>query len=155
MNSRAQDLSALPLIAPRLGPNLDRRGTSSGEVRDPLQDLYSRLSKGSAERRAPRDRRASVRVTVELECEERDGDSVLVRLTNDLSTFGVSMREGPTPKTGSRLGLTLFLPGAPDPIVLEAEVLGPWDTKGGTRLKFVRPTLEAVRRIHRFLAAQR
>jgi hypothetical protein len=78
-----------------------------------------------------------------------------VRLTTDLSTFGMSTRHGPTPVEGSRLFLKLFLPDEPmAPLKLEAEVLGSYDGDCGMRLKFHRPTLDAVRRIHRFLVAR-
>jgi hypothetical protein len=94
-------------------------------------------------------------VQVELECEETSGDSRYVRLTTDLSTFGMSTRHGPTPKGGTRLSLKLFLPDEPmAPLKLSAEVLGSYDQHGGMRLKFCKPSLEAVRRIHRFLVAR-
>jgi hypothetical protein len=118
--------------------------------------LYQRLSAGQPERRRFRERRATPRVPVELECEESHGDSRYVRLTTDLSTFGMSTKHGPTPVEGSRMVLKLFLPDEPiAPLKLEAEVLGSYDDKGGMRLKFVKPSLDAVRRIHRFLVAQR
>jgi hypothetical protein len=53
------------------------------------------------------------------------------------------------------LFLKLFLPDEPmAPLKLEAEVLGSYDTRGGMRLRFHRPSLDAVRRIHRFLVAR-
>lgn len=111
------------------------------------------MKAGDPERRSFRERRATPRVPVELECEEKHGDTRYVRLTTDLSTFGMSTRHGPTPVHGSRLQLKLFLPDEPmAPLKLEAEVLGCYDDRGGMRLKFVRPSLEAVRRIHRYLS---
>ncbi len=81
-----------------------------------------------------------------------NGDSRYVRLTTDLSTFGMSTRHGPTPAAGSRLALKLFLPDEPmAPLKLDAHVLGGYDAKGGMRLKFFKPSLDAVRRIHKFL----
>lgn len=89
---------------------------------------------------------------VELECEEVTGDSRYVRLTTDLSTFGMSTRHGPTPAAGSQLALKLFLPDEPmAPLKLVARVLGGYDDKGGMRLKFLKPSLDAMRRIHKFL----
>jgi hypothetical protein len=117
--------------------------------------LYRRLTAGAPERRRFRERRATPRVPVELECEETNGESRYVRLTTDLSTFGMSTRHGPTPIEGSLLCLKLFLPDEPmAPLKLEAEVLGSYDAEGGMRLKFYRPSLDAVRRIHRFLVAR-
>ncbi len=138
----------LPLITPPKPKSRDRRGRSELS----LVGLYSRLSAGQPERRKFRERRATPRVPVELECEELNGDSRYVRLTTDLSTFGMSTRHGPTPDAGSRLELKLFLPDEPmAPLKLTALVLGAYDHKGGMRLKFLKPSLDAVRRIHRFL----
>lgn len=117
--------------------------------------LYARLSTGQPERRRFRERRATPRAPVELECEESNGDSRYVRLTTDLSTFGMSTKHGPTPAAGSRMCLKLFLPDEPmAPLKLEAEVLGSYDGKGGMRLRFHKPSLESVRRIHRFLVSR-
>ena len=148
----AQSASLLPLLTPPKPKPRDRRGNNETS----LVGLYSRLSAGQPERRRFRERRATPRVPVELECEELHGESRYVRLTTDLSTFGMSTRHGPTPATGSRLFLKLFLPDEPmAPLKLEAEVLGSYHGQGGMRLRFVKPWLDAVRRIHRFLVARR
>ena len=143
----------LPLITPslRTEKQQDRRGSRS----DSLLGLFTRLSKGAQERRAFRERRATPRVSVELECEERTNDSSrYVRMTYDLSTFGMSTRQGHTPKKGTRLTLSLFLPDEPlAPLKLDAEVLGPYDGAGGMRMRFKNPSVEAVKRIHRYLSA--
>ena len=141
----------LPLLTPSLRAEKqpDRRGSRS----DSLLGLFQRLSKGASERRAFRERRATARVAVELECEERTNDSSYVRMTNDRSTFGMSTRQGHTPKRGTRLTLSLFLPDEPlAPLKLDAEVLGPYDSGGGMRLRFKNPSVEAVKRIHRYLS---
>jgi hypothetical protein len=143
--------SLLPLLTPPKPKSKDRRGSSALS----LVGLTSRLRQGQPERRSFKDRRATPRLPVELECEETNGESRYVRLTTDLSTFGMSMRHGPTPAGGSRLSLKLFLPDEPmAPLKLMAEVLGGYDERGGMRLKFHRPSLEAVRRIHRFLLSR-
>ena len=148
----------LELLVPLLTPSLsaqkqaDRRGSRT----DSLLGLFQRLSKGSEERRAFRERRATARVSVELECEERLQNSRYVRLTSDLSTFGMSTRQGHTPAQGTQLTLSLFLPDEPlAPLKLNAEVLGSYDSAGGMRLKFKNPTVEAIKRIHRYLASIR
>jgi hypothetical protein len=139
----------LPLLTPPKPKARDRRGVNSERS---VGGLFARLSSGQPERRSFRERRATPRVPVELSCEESDGESRSLRQTTDLSTFGISMRQGPTPQKGSRLALKLYLPDQPlVPLELKAEVLGRYDDKGGVRLKFHRPSLEAVRRIHRFL----
>lgn len=103
-----------------------------------------------------RERRASPRVRVQLECEERLGASRYFRMTSDLSTFGLSTHRGFAHPPGTRLELRLFLPGEPrTPVCLDAEVVG-WDgTDQALRLAFRAPPVEAVRRIHRFLVAER
>ena len=140
----------LPLISPQPGERRkDRRGARST---DTLQGLYERIKGGLPERRTFRERRATPRVTVDLEVEQRQGESRYVRLTNDLSTFGLSVREGPTPKVGAKMVLALFLPDDPmSALELEAEVLGSYDAKGGMRVKFQKPSIEVVRRIHKYL----
>lgn len=144
----------LPLLTPSLRSETkrDRRGSRS----DSLLGLFERISKGSEERRAFRERRATPRVAVELECEERTTDSRYVRLTSDLSTFGMSTRQGHTPPAGTRLTLALFMPDEPlAPLKLDAEVLGPYDSGGGMRLRFKNPSVDAIKRIHRYLSAIR
>ena len=93
------------------------------------------------------------RVNVGFALEAGSGTEETMRLiTNDLSTFGLSISGGPTPKKGTRLSLKLFLPDEPTtPLVLEAEVLGPLGRDGGVRMKFLKPELEAVRRIHKLV----
>ena len=141
----------LPLIAPspRTVTQPDRRGSRA----DSLLGLFKRLTKGDSERRAFRERRATPRVSVELECEERSSASRYVRLTSDLSTFGMSTRQGHTPAVGTRLTLSLFLPDEPmAPLKMDAEVLGAFDGAGGMRLKFRNPSVESIKRIHRYLS---
>ena len=142
----------LPLITPSLRPA--KQGDRRGSRRDSLLGLFERLSKGAQERRAFRERRATPRVAVELECEERTSQTRYVRMTSDLSTFGMSTRQGHTPARGTRLTLSLFLPDEPlAPLKLDAEVLGPYDAGGGMRLRFKNPSVESVKRIHRYLSA--
>jgi hypothetical protein len=142
----------LPLLTPSL--RAEKEGDRRGSRADSMLGLFQRISKGSEERRAFRDRRATPRVSVELECEERVNESRYVRLTTDLSTFGMSTRAGHTPAAGTRLTLALFLPDEPlAPLKLEAEVLGPYDGSGGMRTKFKNPSVEAIKRIHRYLSA--
>lgn len=141
----------LPLLAP--SPHTEKQPDRRGSRSDSLLGLFNRLSKGAEERRAFRERRATPRVTVELECEERSETTRYVRLTRDLSTFGMSTSQGHTPVKGTRLTLALFLPDEPlAPLKLDAEVLGPYDSGGGMRLKFRNPSVEAIKRIHRYLA---
>lgn len=138
----------LPLIPPSLPRVPDRRGRRD----DSLSKLLERIQKGEEERRSFRDRRGTPRVTVAVNVHTDDGDKQLVMTTHDLSTFGLSLKGGPTPKKGTRLKLKLFLPDAPtEPLNLKGLVLGPLDDKGGARLKFLSPPVEALRRIHRFL----
>jgi hypothetical protein len=89
---------------------------------------------------------------VGLALEAGAGEETMRLITNDLSTFGLSISGGSTPKTGTRLTLKLFLPDEPTtPLVLDAEVLGPLGREGGVRMKFLKPDLEAVRRIHKLV----
>jgi len=148
-----QPASLLPLITPPKpkSRSKDRRGGNETS----LLGMYARLSAGQPERRSFRERRATPRMPVELECEENHGGSRFVRLTTDLSTFGLSTRHGPTPPRGTKLTIRLFLPDEPKtPLTLDAHVLGAYDLRGGMRLKFRKPSIEAVRRIHRFLTTQ-
>lgn len=144
----------LPLITPQLpqpldddetGKVLEDRRAHTGEAMD---KQFARIRSGQNERRSFRERRASRRVAVGLPLEANH-----VRLvTNDLSTFGLSIRGGATPKRGTRLELKLFLPDAPDkPLMLDAEVLGPLGGEDGVRVKFIKPPLDAVRRIHKLV----
>lgn len=138
----------LPLLTPRLPSTEDRRKTS-GEA---MVKLFDRIKQGEEERRSFRDRRATPRVTVGLALEAAAGGETMRLVTNDLSTFGLSISGGPTPKKGTRLTLKLFLPDEPAvPLELAAVVLGPLSREGGVRMRFIKPDLEAVRRIHKLV----
>ncbi len=138
----------LPLLTPKLPQVMDRRSTSG----ESMVKFFDRIKDGADERRSFRERRATPRVAVGLALEADAGEQTMRLVTNDLSTFGLSIRGGPTPKKGSRLTLKLFLPDDPTvPLVLEGEVLGPLDDEGGVRLRFIKPAVEAMRRIHKLV----
>jgi hypothetical protein len=147
--TRSQPEALLPLLTPKLPQTLDRR-TNTGEA---MVKLFDRIKQGESERRNFRDRRATPRVNVGLALEaDSGGDETMRLVTNDLSTFGLSISGGPTPKKGTRLTLKLFLPDEPTtPLELEAEVLGPLGRDGGVRMKFIKPDIDAVRRIHKLV----
>ncbi len=138
----------LPVIPPQLPRVPERRGKRD----DSLSKLLDRIQKGEQERRSFRDRRGTPRVAVSIDVHTDFGDEQQVLSTHDLSTFGLSLKGGPTPKKGSSVQLKLFLPDAPtEPLLLKGRVLGSLDASGGARVKFVNPPVEALRRIHRFL----
>ncbi len=146
--TRSQPEALLPLLTPKLPRTLDRRA-NSGEA---MEKLFERIKHGDGERRSFRERRATPRLNVGLALETRDGDETMRLVTNDLSTFGLSIAGGKTPKKGTKLQLKLFLPDAPtEPLELEAEVLGALDAEGGTRMRFIDPDLEVMRRIHKLV----
>jgi hypothetical protein len=100
-----------------------------------------------------RERRATPRVKVELQCTEQAGKTQFFFLTTDLSTFGLSTRHGPRYALGTRLQILLNLTDDPEkPLRLEAEVVGHHDEESGLRLAFRRLPVAAARRLHRFLA---
>jgi hypothetical protein len=132
-----------------LPPTRDRRGGADGGG---LLKLLERLQRGEGERRSFRERRASHRAPVTLPVEARSDGETTLRQTHDLSTFGLAVRSGATLRPGSTIALRLFLPDEPStPLKLRATVLGSFDARGGLRLKFLAPPLEAVRRIHRLV----
>jgi hypothetical protein len=145
-------MDSLPLIAPKppqREERRDRRGTDASTVA-----LLERIKKGAPERRKFRDRRATPRKSVSLEWEEQVGDARLVRLTSDLSTFGLSTKDGPAHPKGTKMRVRLFLPDEPNtPLILTATVVGDWQNGRGVRLKFEKPPVDAARRIHKYLAA--
>lgn len=138
----------LPLITPRL-PQADRRGASGQST----SQLFERIQKGEKERRSFRERRATPRVAVGITLETEDQGARVMAQTFDLSTFGLSVRTGHTPAKGRVMTVKLYLPDDPtNPLVLRAEVLGAFDADGGVRMRFVKPDLDAVRRIHRLIS---
>jgi hypothetical protein len=150
--SRTKSLpeAMLPLLTPKLPQTVDRR-RQTGES---MVKLFDRIKQGDPERRSFRDRRATPRVNVglTLEASETASAEAMRLVTHDLSTFGLSISGGPTPKKGTKLSLKLFLPDEPtNPLLLEGEVLGPLGSDGGVRVKFIKPDLDAVRRIHRLV----
>lgn len=146
--TKSRPAALLPLLTPKLPQTMDRRA-SSGES---MEKLFARIRTGDGERRSFRERRATPRVNVGLALEARDGDRTVRLVTHDLSTFGLSISGGRTPKKGTKLRLKLFLPDEPtDPLLLDAEVLGPLDATGGVRMKFLEPDLGVMRRIHRLV----
>ena len=145
---KSQPEALLPLLTPRLPQTIDRR-SNTGEA---MVKLFDRIKQGASERRNFRDRRATPRVNVGLALEAGAGQDTMRLTTNDLSTFGLSISGGKTPKKGTRLSLKLFLPDEPTtPLVLDAEVLGPLGREGGVRMKFIKPDLKAVQRIHKLV----
>lgn len=149
--SRTQSESSalLPLLTPRLPQVADRRG-SSGES---TSQLFERIQKGEKERRSFRERRATPRVAVGITIETEDAGTRVMAQTYDLSTFGLSVRHGQTPVKGRIVSLKLFLPDdLKAPLELKAEVLGPFDEEGGVRMKFLKPPIDAVKRIHRLVS---
>ncbi len=150
MNHLHSELTELPLIAPAPKVRPDRRQADRrGPSRPPIAGA------GERERRAPKERRATPRLEVELDCEERVEGGRFFRVTRDLSTFGVSTRTGHPHERGTRLDLLLYLPDQPRrPVQVNAEVVG-WDNEGhGMRLAFRNPSAEAVRRIHGYLRSK-
>ena len=146
--TKSQPETLLPLLTPKLPQTVDRRA-QTGES---MVKLFDRIKQGDSERRSFRERRASPRVNVGLNLEADAGAETMRLVTHDLSTFGLSISGGPTPKKGTRISLKLFLPDEPtNPLVLEGEVLGPLSDDGGVRVKFIKPDIEAVRRIHRLV----
>ena len=146
--TKSQPEALLPLLTPKLPQTIDRRA-HTGEA---MVKLFDRIKQGESERRNFRDRRATPRVNVGFALEAGAGEETMRLITNDLSTFGLSISGGPTPKKGSKLTLKLFLPDEPTtPLVLDAEVLGPLGREGGVRMRFIKPDLEAVRRIHKLV----
>lgn len=149
--TKSQPETLLPLLTPKLPQTIDRR-SNTGEA---MVKLFDRIKQGEEERRNFRDRRASPRVNVGLTLEAasgNDGDETMRLVTHDLSTFGLSISGGATPKKGTRLTLKLFLPDEPtQPLLLDAEVLGSLGSEDGVRVKFIKPDLEAVRRIHKLV----
>lgn len=143
------ELQVLPLLTPELPVLKDRRGAQDNAV----SLMFERIQKGGPERRSFRERRATRRVTVGLALEARgQGAELLAQRTHDLSTFGLSIREGAKLKKGAALALRLFLPDDPGtPLSLQGVVVGSFDAKGGIRVKFVDLPLDAVRRIHRLV----
>lgn len=120
------DLHAMTLIAPRPRPRIRRLPQA-------------------------RERRASPRVAVELDFEERVEGSRFFRLTSDLSTFGLSTRTGTPHPVGTILELALYLPDETLPVRVQAEVVAHRTHQNGMRLAFRNPSIEAIRRVHRFL----
>jgi hypothetical protein len=104
---------------------------------------------------AERERRATPRVPIELEVEERVGPSTYIRITEDVSTFGLSTRQGHSHPLGTRLNLVLHLPDDRTcPLAVEAEVVGHYARHWGMRLAFKNLSAEAGRRLHRYLASR-
>src|SRR5690349_17756129 len=110
-------IPAMPLITPSPRPRRDRKSKSG------LLDLLTLSGLRRNERRYGRERRATPRVKVEVEVEECEGDSRYFGITEDLSTFGLSTRQG-LRAVGSPLSLALYLPdGEPTPVFVEARVV--------------------------------
>lgn len=147
-------MDSLPLIAPRPPAREERRKDRRAGDNASMVALFERIKNKAPERRSFRDRRATPRKAVALEWEEQVGDARLVRLTSDLSTFGLSTKDGPAHAPGTRLRVRLFLPDEPlSPLVLTATVVGDWENGRGVRLKFEKPPVDAARRIHKYLSA--
>ena len=141
------EINQLPVIAPRPKVLQDRR-----QLERRSRWRLDLPVAGEKDRREARERRATPRLEVELDCEERFEGTRYFRITRDLSTFGVSTRCGYPHPVGTKLDLALYLPDDPRvPVKVQAEVVGWHSEDGGMRLAFRSPSAEAVRRIHRYL----
>ncbi len=148
-----KDFTEMLLLTPpaQVSRAEDRRSNSSSRAQ--LLGALTPHGERRPDRREGRDRRATPRVRVEVECEERRGTSRYFRITEDLSAFGLSTRQGQARPLGTRVSLALFLPDDPKtPVLVQGQVVGPLGLEGGMRLAFRRPSAQAVRRIHRFLS---
>jgi hypothetical protein len=107
----------------------------------------------TAEQTDRRDRRAALRRTARIVCEERRSTERHFGLTHDLSPFGLATQSSRPYQNGEWLSLLLHLPdGIREPVGLAAKVVGANQTSGGVRLAFRSPSSAAVRRIQRYLA---
>src|SRR4051812_24983439 len=122
------EINELPVIAPRPKPLADRRTQDRRQLE---REVIVAAGERDSDRREGRDRRATPRVEVELDFEERLGDTRYFRITRDLSTFGLSTRCGYPHPLGTKMNVTLYLPDAPSiPVTVSAEVVG-YDTFDG------------------------
>ncbi len=149
------EIPQLPFIAPKPGWLKDRRDGERRTLKSSLKlAAVGRAKKNERRDDSHRDRRATGRLQVALECEERVGDARFFRLTYDLSTFGLATRRGTPHKVGTRVELSLRLPDGQLPVALDAVVVGFTKETGGMRLAFRNTRVDAVRRIHRFLSSR-
>ncbi len=138
-------------LTPPLIPSKPRVARDRRQRSDEL--LIRRLEHRQAERRKFRDRRGVPRVALEVPIEEKIGDVRYIRLSNDLSTFGLSTQQGESPPLGTTLSLLLRLPDSPQvPLRISGVVIGPFDDEGGMRVKFVHQSVQSAQRIHRYLS---
>ena len=149
--SVSTELRLLPkFIAPR--PRADRRSGKRTERRNDPRRLELEPAALVGKDRRDRDRRASARLEIALDCVERLGTQRFFRVTHDLSTFGLSTAVGDAHALGTRLHLALHIPdGGAEPVYVEAEVVGIHAETGGMRVAFRRPSAAAVKRIHKFV----
>lgn len=127
------------------------RGTES-TLSKSLKTLLFASARPAPEAAPARERRATDRFQAEVICEDRAQGHATFRLTYDLSTFGVSTQYGPALPRGTRTQLWLHLPDdQPLPVEVTAEVVGENEHSGGMRLAFRSPSLDAARRLHRYL----
>ncbi len=125
-------------------------GRSKGELLRERRTA-ARIPAGApeGERRSGDDRRRAVRLTIQVGCEERSGSSWFFRTTVDVSITGLSIATGACYPRNTRLRLMLQLPDdPPNPLAVEAVVIGPYNRQGGMRLSFIEPSLDVCRRIH-------
>lgn len=143
----------MPVIAPRPKQLGERRLSERREEEPALFMDLLRFPRDQEKDRRGKERRATPRVQVELECEERSGTSRYFHVTWDLSTFGLSTRYGYPHELGTRLSVFLHLPNEPsNPVEVTGEVVGRNAESGGVRIAFRNAPIDSLRKIHRFLS---
>jgi hypothetical protein len=156
----SSELRLLPMLiapsapGPHAQPKRDRRDEQRADRRLDARRFELEPAALLGKDRRDRDRRATGRVEVALDCVERLGTQRFFRITHDLSTFGLSTATGPAHRMGTRLQLALQLPdGNAEPVFVEAEVVGVNSENQGMRLAFRNPSADALKRIHKFVQA--
>jgi hypothetical protein len=117
------------------------------------ENTATKASRRRSNRRQVADRRTARRVDVDLWVEQERGKEVCFRHVGDLSVGGVRLDQGLSYPAGTRVRLRLTLPGDPEAVSVDAEIVGVSAGAVGaqTSLRFVGARPEDLVRINGFI----
>jgi len=100
------------------------------------------------------DRRATARAPLDLWVEEEKGDELYFRRTGNISTGGIYFEQAVPHPLGTRVKVRFALPGSPDIVEVNAEIVNALGDEMGMGMEFLDLDDSCKRKIATFVRAE-